>query len=47
MNTFQVCNTLIINMGMDEYGCLCKCMFIIIEAIVNIEHEGYVPVAQW
>ncbi len=26
---------------------LCKCMFIIIEAIVNIEHEGYVPVAQW
>ncbi len=32
---FQVCDTLI-NMGMDKYGC--KCMFIIIETIVNIEH---------
>ncbi len=35
MNAFQIFNTLI-NMGMDA---LCKCMFIIIETIVNIKHE--------
>ncbi len=40
INHFQVFYNLI-NMRMEIYGALCKCMFIIIETIVNIEHEDY------
>ncbi len=29
-------------MGMDKYGCFMQYMFIISEAMVNIEHEDYV-----
>ncbi len=29
-------------MDLEKFGTLCKCMFIIIETILNIEHEDYV-----
>ncbi len=38
INTFHIFNTLI-NMVWTNMDALCKCMFIIIETIVNIKHE--------